>query len=164
MPLLSMGELESGGWILSPIPVPSVFWPHPRVMAVSWVLSSSELWVCGTRMSDEGVAVGECSIISRGGDEAGSGVMADSCVGWYEEVRAAISSRACGSMFSTLWSPKTFERGDFNPGIGVAVGFSGSGAFTSCMFHMFMHPRASRAWGKLVSGVDYAFADIEHLV
>jgi len=80
--LLSSGRLESGAWMLSPIPVPSVFWPPPRVMAVSWVLSSSVLWVCGTRMSGEGVAVGECSIMSSGGDEAGSAAMADSCVGW----------------------------------------------------------------------------------
>jgi len=33
-------------------------------------------------MSGEGVAVGECSIMSRGGDEAGWAVMADACVGW----------------------------------------------------------------------------------
>ena len=68
--------------MLSPIPVPSVFWPPPRVMAVSWVFPSSVLWVCGTKMLGEGVAVGECSIMSRGGDEAGSADMADSCVGW----------------------------------------------------------------------------------
>jgi len=80
--LLSSGRLESGACILSPIPVPSVFWPPPRVMAVSWVFPSSVLWVCGTRMLGEGVVVGECSIMSRGGEEAGSAAMADSCVGW----------------------------------------------------------------------------------
>ena len=67
--------------MLSPIPVPSVFWPPPRVMAVSCVLSPFVLWVCGTRMLGEGVAVGECSIMSRGGDVARSAAMADSCVG-----------------------------------------------------------------------------------
>jgi len=80
--LLSSGRLESGAWMLSPIPVPSVFWPPHRVMAVSWVFSPPVRWVCGTRMSGEGVAVGECSIMSRAGDEAGSTAMADSCVGW----------------------------------------------------------------------------------
>ena len=50
-------------------------------MAVSWEFPPSVLWVCGTRISGEGVVVGECSIMSRGGDEAGSGAMADSCVG-----------------------------------------------------------------------------------
>jgi len=38
--LLSSGGLDSGAlvfgaWMLAPIPVPSVFWPPPRVMAVS---------------------------------------------------------------------------------------------------------------------------------
>jgi len=80
--LLSSGGQELGAWMLSPIPVRLVFWPPPRGMAVSWVISPSVLWVCGTRMSGEGVVVGECSIISRVGEEAGSAVMADSCVGW----------------------------------------------------------------------------------
>ena len=68
------------------------------------------------------------------------------------EARAAISARACGSMSSTLWSPKTFERADLKPGVGAAMGLGGSGAFASCMWHKFVHPRASRAWGKVVSG------------
>jgi len=68
--------------MLSPIPVPSVFWPPSRVMALSWVFSPSVLWVCSTRMSGEGVVVGECSILSRRGEEVGSTDMADSCVGW----------------------------------------------------------------------------------
>jgi len=80
--LISSGRLELGAWTLSPIPVPSVFWPPPKVMAVSWVPSASVFWVCGTRMSGEVVAVGESSIMLRGGDEEGSAVLADSCVGW----------------------------------------------------------------------------------
>ena len=65
--------------MLSPIPVPSEFWPLPRVMAVSWVSLSAEVCVLGTWMS--GVGVGECSIGS-GGEEEGSAAMSDSWEGW----------------------------------------------------------------------------------
>jgi len=67
----------------------------------------------------------------EGGDEAGSAVMADSCVGWLEEARAAISARAGGSISSTLWSPKTFERADLKPRMGAAMGSESSGLFAN---------------------------------
>jgi len=69
--LLSSGGLEFGAWILSPIPVPLEVWPPPRVMAVSGVVSPSMLGVCSTRMSGEGLAVGEWSLCQAGGKRQG---------------------------------------------------------------------------------------------
>jgi len=70
-----------GACTLPPIPMASVFWPHPINMAVSWVSSASGLQVCGTWMLGESVTVGEYSIKS-GGDKAGSATMPDSWAGW----------------------------------------------------------------------------------
>ena len=57
------------------MPVPSEFWPLPRVMAVSWVSLLVEVCVLETWMS--GVGVGECSIGSEG-EEEGFAAMPDS--------------------------------------------------------------------------------------
>ena len=57
------------------MPVPSEFWPLPRVMAVSWVSLLVEVCLLGTWMS--GVGVGECSIGSEG-EEEGFAAMPDS--------------------------------------------------------------------------------------
>ena len=74
-----LGGSDVGACMLSPMPVPSVFLPLSRDMAVSWVSSCIGVWVCGTWMS--GVGVGECSMGS-GGEDEGSAAIADSWEGW----------------------------------------------------------------------------------